>query len=106
MRHRFLNLVNERWLATPRLREFVALEGWPDQTLECVAVTNGAPLLEDRLAACRIAGALRMRTTVSVLALLLAMMGLAAAQELSDYISIKDGFKITFPAEPKVTETT
>ena len=33
-----------------------------------------------------------MRTTASVLALILAMTGLAAAQELSDYISIKDGF--------------
>ena len=47
-----------------------------------------------------------MRTTASVLAFILAMTGLAAAQELSDYISIKDGFKITFPAEPKVAETT
>ena len=47
-----------------------------------------------------------MRTTASVLTLILAMTGLAAAQELSDYISIKDGFKITFPAEPKITETT
>ena len=47
-----------------------------------------------------------MRTTASVLALTLAMTGLATAQELSDYISIKDGFKITFPAEPKVSETT
>ena len=47
-----------------------------------------------------------MRTTASVLALMLAMTGLAAAQEYSDYISIKDGFKITFPAEPKISETT
>ena len=38
-----------------------------------------------------------MRTTASVLALMLAMTGLVAAQEYSDYISIKDGFKITFP---------
>ena len=47
-----------------------------------------------------------MRTTASVLALILAMTGLAAAQEYSDYISIKDGFKITFPADPKISETT
>ena len=47
-----------------------------------------------------------MRTTASVLLLILAMTRLAAAQELSDYISIKDGFKITFPAEPKISETT
>ena len=47
-----------------------------------------------------------MRTTASVLALVVSMWGLAAAQEYSDYISTKDGFKITFPAEPKVTETT
>jgi hypothetical protein len=47
-----------------------------------------------------------MRTTASVLAFILSISGLATAQELSDYISIKDGFKITFPAEPKVTETT
>jgi hypothetical protein len=47
-----------------------------------------------------------MRTTASVLALIFSMTGLAAAQEYSDYISIKDGFKITFPAEPKISETT
>jgi hypothetical protein len=47
-----------------------------------------------------------MRTTASVLAFILSISGLAAAQELSDYISVKDGFKITFAAEPKITETT
>jgi hypothetical protein len=46
-----------------------------------------------------------MRTLVA-LALVLSVPGLAAAQEYSDYISIKDGFKITFPAEPKISETT
>lgn len=44
--------------------------------------------------------------TLFALALALALPGLSAAQELSDYISTKDGFKITFPAEPKITETT
>jgi len=47
-----------------------------------------------------------MRITTCVLVSWLSMSGLAAAQELADYISVKDGFKITFPAEPKVTEST
>jgi len=47
-----------------------------------------------------------MRITTGVLAFMFSVSGLAAAQELSDYISIKDGFKITFPAEPKISETT
>ena len=47
-----------------------------------------------------------MRITTGVLAFMLSVSGIAAAQELSDYISIKDGFKITFPAEPKIAETT
>jgi hypothetical protein len=44
--------------------------------------------------------------TIFVLAFVLSISVLAAAQEYSDYISVKDGFKITFPAQPKVTEGT
>jgi len=47
-----------------------------------------------------------MRILTCVLAFMLSISGLALAQELSDYISIKDGFKITFLGEPKITETT
>ena len=47
-----------------------------------------------------------MRTTTFVFAFILSMSGLAAAQELTDYQSIPDGFKITFPAQPTVTNIT
>ena len=30
----------------------------------------------------------------------------AAAQEWAEYVSTKDGFKINFPGQPKITDTT
>jgi hypothetical protein len=47
-----------------------------------------------------------MRTPSFVLALVLLMSGSAAAQEWDLYTNIPDGFKINFPGQPKVTETT
>ena len=47
-----------------------------------------------------------MRTTTFVLAFILPVSGLAAAQELTEYQNTRDGFKITFPSQPAVTETT
>lgn len=47
-----------------------------------------------------------MRTTVFVFALILSMSVRAAAQDWVEYVNPKDGFKINFPGQPKVTETT
>jgi hypothetical protein len=47
-----------------------------------------------------------MRTIALVLALILTVSGLAAAQELVDFQSPRDGFKVYFPAEPTVTDIT
>jgi len=47
-----------------------------------------------------------MRTTVLVFALMLSVSGAAAAQEWDLYVSTQDGFKVDFPGQPKVTETT
>src|SRR5678816_3515753 len=47
-----------------------------------------------------------MRTTAFVFSLILFAGTPAAAQEWSEFVSTKDGFKINFPGPPKVTETT
>jgi hypothetical protein len=47
-----------------------------------------------------------MRLTVCVVALILSASGRAAAQEWDEYTSLKDGFKINFPGQPKVAEST
>lgn len=47
-----------------------------------------------------------MRVTVFVVALALLVSGTAAAQEWDEYTNVKDGFKINFPGQPKVTEGT
>lgn len=47
-----------------------------------------------------------MRTTAFAFALVLSICGVAAAQEWADYINIKDGFKVMFPGQPKVSEIT
>jgi hypothetical protein len=47
-----------------------------------------------------------MRMVSFVFALVLAASGLAFAQDWSEYQNIQDGFKIDFPAQPKITETT
>lgn len=47
-----------------------------------------------------------MRMTAFVFALVLSMSGPAAAQEWDQYTNIQDGFKVNFPGQPKVTETT
>ena len=45
-----------------------------------------------------------MRITVLVLGLLMAMPGLASAQEWDLFVSKEDGFKVDFPGTPRVTE--
>jgi hypothetical protein len=48
-----------------------------------------------------------MRTTAFiVIALLFSLSGPAAAQEWDEYVSLQDGFKINFPGQPTITETT
>ena len=47
-----------------------------------------------------------MRTTTLVLAFILSVSGIAAAQEWADYSNPRDGFKITFPGQPTVSTTT
>ena len=47
-----------------------------------------------------------MRVTALVFGLLLSMSGAAAAQEWDEYTNLQDGFKINFPGQPKVTEST
>jgi hypothetical protein len=47
-----------------------------------------------------------MRMVSFVFALVLAAPGFTAAQDWSEYQNIPDGFKIDFPGQPKVTETT
>jgi hypothetical protein len=46
-----------------------------------------------------------MRMSVFAIVLLLLMSTAAAAQEWQDYVSIRDGFKVNFPGQPKITET-
>jgi hypothetical protein len=47
-----------------------------------------------------------MRVNVLVFAVLLAMPGVAAAQEWEEYVSLQDGFRLNFPGQPRVTTTT
>ena len=48
-----------------------------------------------------------MRTTALVFALVLSVSGPAFAQEdWTEYQNNQDGFKVDFPGQPKVTETT
>ena len=47
-----------------------------------------------------------MRMTVFAFCLILSIAGTAAAQEWDLYVSARDGFKVDFPGQPKVTETT
>jgi hypothetical protein len=47
-----------------------------------------------------------MRVNVLVFAVLLAIPGVAAAQEWEEYVSLQDGFRLNFPGQPKVTTTT
>ena len=47
-----------------------------------------------------------MRTTALVVALVLSVSGPAVAQEWEEYVNTQDGFKVNFPGQPKVTETT
>lgn len=47
-----------------------------------------------------------MRVTMSVFALVLALAVPALAQDWIEYQNIQDGFKINFPGQPKITETT
>ena len=47
-----------------------------------------------------------MRTATFVCILLLCVSGTAAAQEWTEYVDTQNGFKLNFPGQPKVTETT
>jgi hypothetical protein len=47
-----------------------------------------------------------MRATTFVLVLLISMAVPAVAQEWTEYHSVRDGFKVDFPGQPTVTETT
>jgi hypothetical protein len=47
-----------------------------------------------------------MRTVSFIFALVLTVSGPAFAQDWSEYQNIPDGFKIDFPGQPKITETT
>jgi hypothetical protein len=47
-----------------------------------------------------------MRTMVWLLTGVLLMSSPAAAQEWEEYVNVADGFKVNFPGQPKVTETT
>src|SRR6266850_6853377 len=47
-----------------------------------------------------------MRVVAIVVALVLSVAGTAAAQEWEEFVSKEDGFKVDFPGQPKVTDTT
>jgi hypothetical protein len=47
-----------------------------------------------------------MRMTALLVVLLLSVTGSAAAQEWIEYMNTQDGFKVNFPSQPKVAETT
>jgi len=47
-----------------------------------------------------------MRMTALLVVLLLTVTGSAVAQEWIEYMNTQDGFKVNFPSQPKVTETT
>ena len=45
-----------------------------------------------------------MRAAAFVFVLILSMGPLSAAQEWAEYVNTKDGFKINFPGQPKISE--
>jgi hypothetical protein len=47
-----------------------------------------------------------MRTTAIIFALMMSMSGSAFAQDWTEYQNNQDGFKVDFPGQPKITETT
>jgi len=47
-----------------------------------------------------------MRITALVFALVLSISAPAVAQQWEEYVNTQDGFKVNFPGQPKVTETT
>ena len=47
-----------------------------------------------------------MRTVVFLGVVIIATVQAAAAQEWGEYVSTQDGFKINFPGQPKIAETT
>jgi hypothetical protein len=47
-----------------------------------------------------------MRATVFAFVLILSTATLCAAQEWTEYVNAKDGFKINFPGQPKISEIT
>jgi len=47
-----------------------------------------------------------MRTTTLTIALILAFAGFGSAQEYAEYVNVQDGFKILFPGQPAVRDTT
>src|SRR5438552_11332897 len=47
-----------------------------------------------------------MRIIALVVGLVLSASGSAAAQEWIEYVNAQDGFKVNFPSQPKMTETT
>lgn len=47
-----------------------------------------------------------MRVTAIVVAVVLSMAATATAQEWEEFVSKEDGFKVDFPGQPKVTDTT
>ena len=47
-----------------------------------------------------------MRVNALVLSVLLAIPGLAAAQEWEEYVSLQDGFRLNFPGQPTVRDIT
>ena len=47
-----------------------------------------------------------MRLTAFIFALVLSVPGPAVAQDWEAYVNTQDGFKVNFPGQPKVTETT
>jgi len=47
-----------------------------------------------------------MRMTALVFALVLSVPGPAVAQEWGEYVNTQDGFKVNFPGQPQVAETT
>src|SRR5204863_9547018 len=49
---------------------------------------------------------LAMRRTIFVITLVLGLAAPAMAQEWIEYESIPDGFKINFPGQPRITDTT
>src|SRR5206468_12500769 len=61
---------------------------------------------EPFLAYCIRKGGSVMRMNAFIFALVLSVPGPALAQEWVEYVNTQDGFKVNFPGQPKVTETT